>query len=192
MTWYVVDGMDGSGKSTTAKILAEELEASGRKVLIMTHPNRGTLTGRLELEFLRRDGKPAVIMSTILYVADILHSIRVMRRRSCREYDDIIFVRYIMAVAYLPDRLNRPAYDVIAHVLPMPETKVLVDVEPTIAMDRIRSRGEDLEVFETEERLGKVRDRMLALSEGWIVLHNCSGVEDMREQIRSRVTGVSR
>ena len=191
MAWYVVDGMDGSGKSTTARLLAEELEARGRRVLIMTHPNRGTRTGRLELKFLRREGKPALMMSTGLYILDILHSIRVMRGRVGREYDDVIFVRYIMAVAYLPDRLNRLAYDVIANVLPMPETKVLVDVEPATAMGRIRARGEDLEVFETEERLEKIRGRMLALSEGWIVLENNDGMEAMREQVRSNITEVS-
>ena len=51
MVWYVVDGMDGSGKSTVAGILKGELEARGRSVLVIAHPNRDTVVGRMELRF---------------------------------------------------------------------------------------------------------------------------------------------
>ena len=116
MAWYVVDGMDGSGKSTVAGILKGELEARGRSVLVIAHPNRDTVVGRMELRFLRGDGRLDVIMSTILYVADVLHSLRVMRGRKGRGYDDVIFVRYIMAVAYLPDRMCDRAYGAISRI----------------------------------------------------------------------------
>ncbi len=42
MTWYVVDGMDGSGKSTIAEMIRCRLEAEDRKVLVITLPNRNT------------------------------------------------------------------------------------------------------------------------------------------------------
>ena len=102
MAWYVVDGMDGSGKSTVADILRGELESRGRSVMVIAHPNRETAVGRLELAFLRGDSKLDVVMSTVLYVADVLHSICVMRGRRGRACDDVVFVRYSMAVAYLP------------------------------------------------------------------------------------------
>lgn len=189
MAWYVVDGMDGSGKSTVAGILKGELEARGRSVLVIAHPNRGTMVGRMELRFLQGDSRLDVIMSTLLYVADVLHSLRVMRGRKGRGYDDVIFVRYIMAVAYLPDRMCDRAYGIISDLLPMPETKVLVDVDPQVAMGRIFDRGEDLEVFETVERLSAVRERMLRLSDGWAVIDNGSNPEDLAELVRSLIRG---
>ena len=146
MAWYVVDGMDGSGKSTVAGILKGELEARGRSVLVIAHPNRDTVVGRMELRFLRGDGRLDVIMSTILYVADVLHSLRVMRGRKGRGYDDVIFVRYIMAVAYLPDGMCDRAYGAISRILPMPETKVLVEGGPGGFRDggeAVRREGED-------------------------------------------------
>lgn len=48
MVWYVVDGMDGSGKTTAADMLASELRSQGRRVLMISHPNTDTLVGRLE------------------------------------------------------------------------------------------------------------------------------------------------
>lgn len=189
MTWYVVDGMDGSGKSTTADMIAEGLRSRGRKVRVMTHPNRDTRVGRLELRFLRMDGKPAVIMSTVFYIMDILHSLVVKRRREFRECDDVVFVRYSMAVAYLPDRLCGTAYRVVEWVLPTPDVAVLVDVSPERAMERILERGEDLETFETVAKLEKVRGRMLRLSGGWTVLDNDGDSEHLRRQVSDRVLG---
>lgn len=191
MTWYVVDGMDGSGKSTVAGILADKLESEGRTVLVIAHPNRAIRIGRLELAFLRGDSRLDVILSTLLYIADVLHSLCVMRGRRGRRYDDVIFVRYIMAVAYLPDGLCGRAYRVIERLLPMPDVKVLVDVDPQTAMDRIRGRGEEMEVFETVERLATVRRRMLSLSDGWTVLDNGSGTDDLEEQVRGTLFGRS-
>lgn len=191
MTWYVVDGMDGSGKSTTADIIAERLRSQGRKVAIMTHPNRDTRVGRLELRFLRMDGKAAVTMSTIFYILDVLHSLSMKKRRKYRECDDVVFVRYIMAVAYLPDSLCGKAYRAVEHVLPMPDVAILVDVTPERAMERIALRGEELETFETVAKLDKVRNRMIGLSEGWTVLDNDGDAESLRRQIDDRVFGGS-
>ena len=186
MTWYVVDGMDGSGKTTAAGILREELEGRGRRVLVITHPNTDLRIGRLERALLQKEGKASMLLSTSLYIADILHSLAVMRVRRGR-YDDVIFVRYIMAVAYLPDGLCGKAYAVISRVLPMPDVAILVDVDPETAMRRISGRGEDLEVFETVERLEVVRGRMLGLTDGWEVLDNGGDAEGLGAQVVARI-----
>ena len=69
----------------------------------------------------------------------------------------------------------------------MPDVAILVDVDPETAMSRISGRGEDLEVFETVERLGVVRDRMLGLADGWEVLDNGGVAEDLGLQIVARI-----
>ena len=174
MTWYVVDGMDGSGKSTVAGEIADRLRSHGRRVMLIGHPNRDTALGRLELRFLQGDSKLDVILSTLLYIADVLHSLSMMKGRRGRAYDDFVFVRYSMAAAYLSDGSYRKAYAAI---------EVLVDVDPDTAIRRIMGRGESLEVFETVERLGTVRRRMLDLSEDWIVLDNSGDPDDLRARI---------
>lgn len=189
MSWYVVDGMDGSGKSTAAEILRQELEARGRSVLILTHPSRDTTIGRLELGFLQREGKAALVCSTTFYIMDVLRSLCIMRAGRGRRYDDVIFVRYIMAVAYLPDSLCGIAYRVISHVLPMPDEAVLVDVDPKTALGRIERRGEEHEVFETMERLRVVRGRMLSLSDGWTVLENGADTEKLKNGLERVLAG---
>ncbi len=181
--------MDGSGKSTTAAIIADRLMSEGRRVRVMTHPNRDTTVGRIELALLRKEGKAAMFLSILFYVLDILRSLGVMRGRGCRDVDDVVFVRYIMAVAYLPDGLCSKAYRVISHMLPMPDVAILVDVDPATAMERIRSRGEELEMFEKPDRLEAVRRKMLGLSKEWVVLDNGSDMNDLEDQVLNEVFG---
>ena len=67
MTWYVVDGMDGSGKTTSSDLIRKQLEAEGRKVLEITHPNSDFFFGKLAARFLCVPGKIATLFSTFFY-----------------------------------------------------------------------------------------------------------------------------
>ena len=182
MTWFVVDGMDGSGKSTVGHIIEEKRLAEGKRVLFLEHPNDSCRSGRLAHKYLLKNGKFAMILSTTFYIFNVIHSLR-FKRKHRKEYDDVIFVRYNMAVAYLPRKLIRSGYKVISFIFPKPDVSIFVDIEPKSAMERILSRGEDLEMFETEEKLTKTREKMLALSDGWIIVDNNRGMEQTRESV---------
>ncbi len=183
--WYVVDGVDGSGKSSVAEYLAEKLRSEGRKVLVLSHPNLNTCVGRKEAEFLTQEGGYAKIMATLLYIFDVARSIRCKKRNDRKkEYDDIIFVRYIMAVAYVPEPLSKIAYNFFGMVFPEPDMKFLVDVDSATAMSRINSRGEVLESFETEEQLSRIRVRIDAfVYDNWFVIDNNGTLEESKMQI---------
>ena len=183
MTWYAVDGMDGSGKTTSSDFIREPLISEGRKVLEITHPNSETSFGRTAAKYLLEEGKGAVMISTLYYILDVLHSLRVKRKHG-KEYDDIIFVRYSLAAAYMPEKLCKPIYKLIEFVLPVPDVKIYVDVEPKIALDRILARGEALETFETEESLEKTRRRMKLITDSWITIDNSGTPEETHEQTR--------
>ncbi|MBQ6547988.1 MAG: hypothetical protein IJL79_03485, partial [Candidatus Methanomethylophilaceae archaeon] len=105
------------------------------------------------------------------------------KRKHRKEYDDIIFVRYNMAVAYLPRCLIKAGNKVISFIFPKPDVSIFVDIEPRSAMERILSRGEDLEMFETEEKLVKTRDKMLTLTDKWIIVDNNHGLEQTEESV---------
>lgn len=184
MVWYVVDGMDGSGKTTSSDLLRATLEKEGRKVLEITHPNVHCIFGRLAARCLCIPGTLAQSMSTLLYIFDVLHSLHIKKWYG-RKYDDVIFVRYSMAAAYLPESACPAAYKVIEKVLPVPDVKIFVDIEPEVAMKRILERGEDLEVFETVEKLEKTRRKMRSISGSWNIIDNSGTREHTVEQTLS-------
>ena len=191
MTWFVVDGMDGSGKSTIAEMIRRRLEAEDRKVLVITHPNRNTPFGRVAEKYLLLESKGAVLISTILYVLDVLNSLR-FKRLHGSDYDDIVFVRYSLAAAYMPERLFVKAFRLIEMVLPEPDIRIMVDTDPKIALDRIVSRGEQLEVFETPRRLERTRRRMLMLADSWTKVDNSGSEDESRERVHEILNGIQR
>ncbi|MBE6528742.1 MAG: thymidylate kinase [Thermoplasmata archaeon] len=191
MTWYAVDGMDGSGKTTSSDFIREQLISEGRRVLEITHPNTDTEYGRKAAKYLCKDGKLAVIMAGWYYIRDVLHSLKVKKKHQ-DEYDDVIFVRYSLAAAYLPSFLCKIGYRFIELVLPVPDVKIYVDVDPDTALERILARGEDLETFETSEKLRKTRSKMHGITGSWRVVDNSGTLENTLEQTRAILAEVER
>jgi dTMP kinase len=186
MTWYVVDGLDGSGKSTVAEMIKDISEGQGRSAYIRHHPSE-SLPGRLSRHFLKGEGKAAETIATVFYIMDVLLSLTGMGRLR-RQYDDLVFVRYSMAAAYLPERIMEPAYTIIEKVLPRPDRLILVDVDPDVAMSRILERGEELELFESIPRLNRVRDKMMTLARhGWEVVDNSRCLQEIHDCIQEIV-----
>ncbi len=181
MAWYVIDGMDGCGKNTVADTLADRLTEEGRIPFVQTHPS-DRIAGKMSRRLLVKDGKAYQAFATLFFIIDVLGSL--MRMRFWKGYDDIIFVRYIMAAAYLPDRFVEKGYNLIARVLPMPDHLLLVDTPPEKAMYRIIERGHELEMFESVEKLTRTRDRMLRQShKGWTIIDNSNSRESIRHQL---------
>lgn len=186
MTWYAVDGMDGCGKSTISTMLKSRLEAQGRTVLEITHPNESTFFGKLAKRYLCVHNKMGQWASTVFYILDVILSLNKKKWKG-RHYDDVIFVRYSLAAAYLPKGAVKKGYDVIEHVLPVPDIKIFVDSEPKICMERIISRGEKLEIFETEEKLMETREKMLLITDSWISVNNSGTLEESQREIDNLV-----
>lgn len=186
MTWYAVDGMDGCGKSTISTMIKERLESKGRKVLEITHPNESTLFGRLAKRYLCVHSKMGQTCSTVFYILDVIQSL-FRKKRIGKRYDDVIFVRYSLAAAYLPKGAVRKGYDIIEHVLPVPDVKIFVDSEPKVCMARVLQRGEELEIFETEEKLKETREKMMLITDSWITVNNSGPMEDTKKFIENMV-----
>ncbi len=181
MELIVVDGIDGSGKSTVAEWIAVHYRTRGEKVLVRTHPS-DSLFGRLSRRSLTAEGKLMRTVATIFFILDVLNSLR--RLRGWKEQDKVIFVRYVMATAYLPASLYVAGYEFFCKVLPIPEKLLLVDVSPECALHRIEEREHEREMFENLEALEKVRGKVLDLAaRGWRVLDNCGPVDETRAQL---------
>ena len=174
VAFYAVDGIDGSGKSTVARIIRDELVSMGRDAVIVEHPNRDSIAGRLSLRLLRSENRLSRPIIPFLFFADI--TISLLRMKCASSHDDHIFVRYTMSVCYLPGAVSRILRFLLRTFLPRPDAAVFVDVPVEVAMERIESRDDPRETFENTEDLTSARERMLTMAkeEGWTVLDNDS------------------
>jgi len=178
MRWIVIDGIDGSGKSTYARWIKRHYESLGETVLVRIHPSEGFL-GSLTRKTLQGKGRMLRLLASLLFIGDVLMSLRSLRKDRQR-YGTIIYVRYLMATAYLPERYIQLGYDFFAGILPVPKRLLLVDIDPKVAMRRIDDRNEAKEMFEDIESLSKIRKKVLKLaSRGWTVIENNIDVDKM-------------
>lgn len=190
MTWYVIEGIDGSGKSTIGHMIEEKIIKCGRKVLFLEHPNNLCRFGRLAHKYLFKRGKVAVVFATLFYILNVVHSLKYKKKHS-EEYDDFIFVRYNMAVAYLPKKLIKLGNKIIKYAFPAPDVGIFVDIDPELAMRRISERSEKLEMFESVEKLASTREKMLSLLDDWIIVNNNHDLEQTKKSINLLISGMT-
>jgi dTMP kinase len=169
MRFIAVDGLDGCGKDTHARNIQMFLEQRGEQVTMISHPSR-RLLGRLSKRSLQGAGLPARLFATAFYTADVLMSVRALKRRRS---GTVIFVRYLLGAAYLPERLASTGYLFFRKLLPFPDIAFFIDIEPAVALRRIAARGHHPEMFETAEKLGQIRKVAKELTaEEWVTIDN--------------------
>lgn len=131
-------------------------------------------------------------VASVLFILDVLFSLSALKRYSS-DCDTLIFVRYIMATAYLPGRLSRLGYDFFFRLLPVPSRLLLVDIQPETALRRIAHRDHQREMFENLPSLIQARDKTLELAgEDWRIVDNNDDEETSRKRLEAILDGWDR
>jgi dTMP kinase len=183
LTLIIIDGLDGSGKSTQALQIKQSLQNQGKTVLLRVHPENDNLFGVRARQFLLALGKSAHFAAALFYMVDVVRSILLY---SWQKVDYIIFVRYLMGTAYLPSPLHKISYHFFALVIPKPEFMLFLDVKPQEAASRITRSRSRTEMFEGVDSLKKVRAKALTLtfSGKWIIVDANRSKEEVSSAIR--------
>lgn len=174
MRLIIVDGLDGVGKDTHAKLIKDRYEEMGEKVALRSHPESDNFFGKKAKKALLGKGKINKLKASVFYMVDVLRSIRKYYEK--KEYDTLIMVRYLMGTAYLPQRLAKIAYDLFENFVPTSDYMFFLDASPTKLLKRFEERDE-LEMFETLDELVKVRKKALLLAESWNIIDTTGTVE---------------
>jgi dTMP kinase len=177
LTLIVIDGLDGSGKSTQAQYVLGYLEGLGKTVCLRVHPELDNFFGVEARQFLYSRGKSAHFAAALFYMIDVIRSILFY---SWRRVDYVVFVRYLMGTAYLPAPLHKIAYHFFALIVPRSDKMFFLDVNPKEAASRIYKSRRKREMFEDVDDLKKVRAKALSLaySNKWIIINsNKSAIE---------------
>jgi len=115
---------------------------------------------------------------------DVIRSILIY---SWREFDYMVFVRYLMGTAYLPAPLDRIAYRFFASVVPTSNQMFFLDVTPAEADRRLRETRERLEMFENLEELEEARKKAISLATfgKWTIINADESVDKIQDVIRA-------
>lgn len=178
----VVDGLDGVGKDTHAKLICNRYENKGEKVIIRSHPESDNFFGIKAKKALLGKGKINRLKASVFYALDVLRSIRLYYRKP--QHDTLIVVRYLMGNAYLPKAPGKLAYRVFEKLVPISEYMFFLDASPDVLLKRISKRKEK-EMFETYEALVEVREKALKLASDWHIIDTEQSIENTYANIES-------
>ena len=177
-TFIVIEGIDGSGKTTLAKRLA-----GSRDVWLTAEPTKGRLGSMLRSGELG-DIPPAA--EALLFAADrSIHTAEIESELEKGRW--VICDRYAgSTVAYQSASMEDSAdWDWLnsmqAHSVIRPDAVILLDMDPEESMARVGSRGEELSRFERLDFQRRVRTAYLRLAEqfGYIIIDASKGADEV-------------
>jgi dTMP kinase len=150
----VIEGLDGSGKSTQMALLEQELIKAGRGYCLTREHTRDGEVGKLIERVLSSKGKLNPIALQFLFVADRLDHLERVIKPELDRGKLVLCDRYYWAtVAYgslVADKdwlidLNRYCLE--------PDLVIYLDISPEQAVKRIGGRGEREKIFEKLSQL---------------------------------------
>jgi dTMP kinase len=182
----IIDGLDGSGKSTQAHLMSKSLQQMNKTVYLRIHPENDNWFGKKARVFLYSEGNSAHFASALFYMVDVIRSILLY---SWRKSDFVIFVRYLMGTAYLPTPLHTLAYNFFSSVVPKSKEMFFLDVTPEVAANRIRNNRLETEMFENLPALKKVRNKALSLTrfDDWVIIDSNKPSEVVASKLRDKL-----
>jgi dTMP kinase len=161
------EGIDGSGKSTQIKILADRLKEEGHKVYTTFEPTDSPIGSIIRNMFSRRiDADDNTIAG--LFVADrldhLLNKTNGILKKLEEGYTVITDRYYFSSYAYhgvhVPLDWVIEANSLSAQLL-RPDVNIYIDILPEISMKRLSEGRNIMDLYETKENLTKVRELYL-------------------------------
>jgi len=192
------EGIDGSGKSTQLRLLAEKLRARGVDVVTTCEPG-GTPLGRaLREAFLETEENVAPMAELLLFAADRAQHVEFLIKPALRENRVVISDRYADATVAYQGAGRGFAEDTVNQAIGlatgglMPDLTLFLDISVDTAVGRMRARDQcqakpNRMDFESGEFYARVRDAYLRLAERDKDRFRVIDAEGSVEQIHSQV-----
>ena len=168
--FVVLEGIDGAGKSTQAKLLGERLTQHGRRVVLSREPTRGQY-GQLWRES-ARVGRVSIDDEVELFLKDRREHVNELILPRLRESYVVIVDRYYFSTAAYQGARGLDPLELIRRneeFAPEPDLLVLFDLPVEDGLARVRARGDQADHFEQVEQLRRVREIFLSINKPYLV-----------------------
>ncbi len=165
--FIALEGIDGSGKSTQVKLLAEKLIHSGHNVYTTCEPTDGPI-GTLTRSILKGTMKADNRTIAGLFMADrldhLLNEVNGVVKKINEGYAVITDRYYFSSYSYHGTHMDMDwVIDInkMSTQILRPNVNIFIDVPPEVAMKRITANRATTELYETLENLKKVKEKYL-------------------------------
>lgn len=194
--FIVLDGIDGCGKSTQARRLAESLsQARGVPALHLREPGSTKVGERIRELLLSREHELDPGVELLLFAAARRQTLRELVRPALAQGRDVVCERFHASTfAYQAIAGGLPEDDVLAVLLrwaddPRPDALILLDIDPVDAArrrdgpaDRIEAKG-----LEFQRRVAEGYRRFAELQPSTVVLDGSASADEVARAVRRAV-----
>lgn len=188
----VLEGIDGSGKTTQQAALAQVLRERGREVVETREPTDGEWGTRIR-ELARSSQRVAPEEELRWFVEDRReHVARVIEPALARGRTVVCDRYFLSSVAYQGARgLDWEAILAESELaFPPPDRALVFELSPELALERVRARGGPTDAFERLEYLHRVATIFAAIERPYVRRLDASAPEDeVREAALAALEG---
>jgi len=167
--YIAIEGIDGSGKTTTANLLYSKLSEKYNKIKLMKEPYDNDLSKKIK-EIISKEHEKNLdygYLLALLFTAD--RSIKNIDLKKYLNSDYIIIsdrsVYSTFSYQILYEGIDIEWIKCVSKYIIRPDITFILDVDPRIAVERINSRNKNITSYENTEFLKKVRENFLKLNE---------------------------
>ena len=161
-----IEGLDGCGKTTQAKLLAKKLKKS-HNALYTAEPSRGNIGTYIRKQCLYGEKRLSTVVEALLFAADRVEHVENEVLPALRAGRLVISDRYVYSsLAYQGaaglglDWIEK----VNEHAL-KPDLAIFLDVDPKTVMQRLKPKLSVMETMETQQRVRDVYLKFVAKGE---------------------------
>ena len=162
--FIVIEGLDGSGKTTQIEMLRDRLQGMGDACYLTAEPTE-LPTGKFLRSILQKKVEADPRTVAALFAADRIEHLFHPQEGLLRKLEDgyhVIASRYYFSSLAYQSEFADPGWIASLNMLAkrtLPaDITIFLDLDPDISMERIAARGEEKELFETKEKLTHVRE----------------------------------
>ena len=190
-TFIVFEGLDGSGKSAQAALLAEYMRKAGREVVMGKEPTADSDAGKEIMEALSHQKTLTFKRIQELFILDRKEHLETVILPALAAGSVVIEDRYSMS-SFAYGSLDLDLEWIIGLHSPFawPDITIILKVGPDAALRRIATRSKPAELFEKKERLRKVGenyDRLAARFPKCVVIDGERTIEEVHAEVLQRV-----
>ncbi len=185
--FIVLEGIDGTGKSTQARLLADWFRGQGREVVTGREPTDGPWGRKLRES--AAGGRLSPEDELDLFLRDRRQHVEELISPSLAAGKVVILDRYYFStMAYQGARGFDPAEirRKNEEFAPVPDLLFILDLDVDTALTRIGARGDTANEFEKRDSLEKCREIFLSLAgEPFVhIIPTDAGPEEVQQRIR--------
>lgn len=186
-----LEGIDGSGKTTQARLLAEYFEKSGVPCFLTKEPTEENDSGRQVRRALRGEIELSEKERQALFTEDRRHHLECGIVPALRLGRTVVVDRYLFStIAYGALECDGVWLREISSDFPLPSLTIFIDVSPKWAVRNVSGRGEALSIYEKTEKLERITANYRRLAEEIAGISVISGERSVAEVHKDIVKAV--